>query len=223
MSTPSDGPSPPVRVTVESLPPPSEKEKIEKKREKFFKWAKTLLEVLAFLALVAYVCETKRTNDLTERAITDAHNNFIEDQRPWIWFETPDPFHFKAGDRPTLNFQLVDYGKTPAIVRSMVFLQTANTLDAKTIREIQQREPEPNDIIIAPGQKHPTLTTAYSTTPLIKHDYDLIASGRAHLVAGGRITYKDFNGRQYETWFCVERLPNGSVGYCAAPELNGMK
>jgi hypothetical protein len=217
-----DSSAPPVRVTVDSLPPPSEEEKTERKRASRFKWGKAILEVLAFLAVVAYVCETKRTNDLTERALTAAHNNFVKDQRPWVWIETPEPFHFKVGEAPSLNIQVVDYGKTPAIVRLIVFLQLANTLDAETIRAVQQHGLG-QTIIIAPGQKHLTFTTAYSSTPLVKHDYDLIASGQAHLIAGGRVAYTDLTGQKYESWFCVERLPNGSIGYCAAPELNGLK
>jgi hypothetical protein len=62
----------PIRVTVESLPPApaeSEEDKAEKKFDRRLKRWKVILEILAFLALVTYVWETRRSNNLTAEAL----------------------------------------------------------------------------------------------------------------------------------------------------------
>jgi hypothetical protein len=85
-------PSGPVKVHVESLPPappPSEEQKAEQKTEKRLKYLLAAIQILAFLGLVVYVCETRRTNNLTGQALSDARKHFNQSQRPWVGLYDP--------------------------------------------------------------------------------------------------------------------------------------
>lgn len=181
--------------------------------EKYFKWGKAVLEILAFLALVAYVYETRRTNDLTEIS-----------QRPWVWVRMPDKFNLKVDEQITLDIQFVNYGKIPAISKTNVFLYHSQFPDTQTVRNGQQSPPPPFSVIVAPGEvTKPLFTTAISRDKLSKKDYDTILAGGATVIAAGRIVYTDLQGNQYESAFCVHRLETGAVANCPASELNYMK
>jgi hypothetical protein len=73
--------------------------------------------VLAFWALVAYVYETKRTNDITERAM-DAQT------RPWVGIVGNDikPSNKESSPAaPSVEFFLKNYGRSPANRIGIVF------------------------------------------------------------------------------------------------------
>jgi hypothetical protein len=165
-----------------------------------------------------------RANELAERNNSLARLSFAKDQRPWVWIATPELFHVEVGDLVMLNVQFINYGKTPAIARTSVFLYAETNLNPNTIKTLQQNQMPPYTMIIAPGQvPKPTFTTATSSEKLQKKDYDLIMSNNGMLVVGGRIEYTDLQGNPYESVFCVTRLATGAIANCPGPELNYMK
>jgi hypothetical protein len=108
-------PRPPLRVVVESLPPtppPTDEQKAEKKRQRGLEWGKVVLEVLALLGLWAYVCETRRTNNLTQQA--------LDIQRPWVGmvgdvtFEEPKELD-KNWPHFIMSYRLKNFGTAPAM------------------------------------------------------------------------------------------------------------
>jgi hypothetical protein len=167
--------------------------------------------------------QTKRVADTAARGLTEAHNNFMQDQRPWIWVKTTGEFHVKVGDYPTLNIRFINYGKTPAVARSVAFVEAEINPTPARIKMIREGRTLSDETIIAPNEESSIYTTAYTPVYLDQMQYDMIMSNQARLISGGRIVYKDLSGKSYESWFCFERLSTGAVSFCAAPELNGMK
>jgi hypothetical protein len=104
----------PVRVVIESTPPeppPTEEEKSEKRKENRFRWGKAILEILAFLGLLAYVVETRRTNNLTEQAMKNA----MEADRPWMGASVGVQ-NFESGKSPVYSVSFQNTGRRPAKV-----------------------------------------------------------------------------------------------------------
>lgn len=221
-------PAIPLRVIVESFPPPpplSEEQRAKEKRKNHFKWLRFGLEILALGGLVAYVCTTVSTNKIAENNLAFSKKSFAEDRRPWIWIETPQPFDIRPEKPAMLNFVFVNSGRSPAKARTLVALAVVDDTDAAKIRQVQQHEPSPFSIILAPNHQNPTFSTAVSAGLISRKVYDSILQGRYQVVAVGRVVYSDISdtNESYETWFCVFRLPNGAVSYCPDSTLNGMK
>ena len=213
---------PPIVPNV--MPPPPSDQESNKCRYPKTPWWKTALEFIAVGAVIWYTVETHRTNTLTDQALGDARKNFAQDQRPWVWVEAPELFHLKVGDVPRLNFQIINYGKTPAIARTVVFLYAEPIPNPQTIRTYQQAPVPFYEYILPPGAAKTSYSTAHARDILGKKEYDLIMSGQATVIAGGRVVYRDLGGNSYESVFCVTPiLPSGTPTNCPAPELNHMK
>ena len=223
----SENVSPPVvRAIVESLPPPpppTEEQRAKEKRDDRFKWLKFGLEVLAFGALVAYVCATIKTKNIAENSLAFSKESFAKDQRPWIWIETPQLFDLKVGQPPMLNIVFVNYGKSPAIAKTFVTLTIRANPDPREVKALQEYPISSYSVIIGPNQPKGIFSTAYNEQPLTQPTYNAITKGWVHVIIVGRVVYTDLIGNGYESWFCLDRLPNGAISFCPAPELNGMK
>jgi hypothetical protein len=155
--------------------------------------------------------------------LRDARENFINDQRPWVWVEFPAPFHLKVGDLATLNVQFFNYGKTPAIAKHVVFLFAAIAPTPQIIKNFQQFPVSPYSDIIPPGGTKFTWSTASGHEVVDQKMYDMIMSGKATVIAGGRIIYTDLGGNTYDSAFCYMPQNSGAIVNCPAPELNYMK
>lgn len=102
---------------------PEHKQGSNKQEEKTFaqrligslKKPKFLIEVLALVGLAFYVGETRRTNNLTQIALKDTQDNFIKDQRPYIWSSALKTNPMKAGEKLSAHVFFANYGKTPAL------------------------------------------------------------------------------------------------------------
>lgn len=86
-----------------------------------FRRARFYVELGALIGLVFYVCETKRTNNLTQVALNTSKQQFRIDQRPYVWVSEPGPFlrapHStgNTSDKLAFQFKFTNYGKSPAI------------------------------------------------------------------------------------------------------------
>lgn len=114
-------------------PTSTEERETERKKNPFFNWLveffsmfwkklhdpQFVIEVLALVGLVLYVCETKRTNDLTQQALEDGRTHFNQSQRPWVGMagevallensESGGVFKFVVG------YKLRNFGSSPGL------------------------------------------------------------------------------------------------------------
>jgi len=219
-------PSGPVKVVIESLPSPpspSEEEKAEKKQDKRFKWGKAILEVLAFLGLVVYVRETRRTNNLTQAAIQDARDNFIKDQQPIIWVTPKNPT-FGVNQKLQWNIEFSNYGRSPALnMRTCIH----PSLGSSAFSAAQQHPPSLADcrgqvgsVTVVPPS-YPGFATAYFDDLLTGPDVNAIEQISGGLVVVGAFEYEDISGHSYASTFCEYRLIGGALAHC--PKYNEYK
>jgi hypothetical protein len=146
----------PIRVIVDSLPPkpsPTEEESAEKRKKKRWKIAKAFLEVLALIGLWVYVCETTRTNNLTQQALIDGERHFNQSQRPWVGLEdnniiVAQPSFFwgvppRTVEFPsitiTASYSLKNFGNGPALHENDIVVAIPST--GETIPPTQEMEP----------------------------------------------------------------------------------
>lgn len=224
-------PATPVSVPPRAVPngrpaalTPYEERVAKERREQWLRWGRLGVEVLLLLGLVIFTAQTYLANRSAANNLALGKQTLSAEQRPWIWIDNPGPFELQVGRVPALNFQLVNYGKTPGVVRSTMFLYGALIMNPYRIRDYQKRQVEPFSAIIAPSQRRPIVASGAGNEPLTQETYNAILQGEVILYAGGRVEYSGMDdGSHYESWFCVERLPSGAVASCPSSDANGMK
>jgi hypothetical protein len=217
-----------IRVVIESLPPtpsPSEEQKSEKKRENRFKWGKAILEILAFLTLVAYTYETKRTNDLTQRALDTSKEQFREQQRPYVWLISGnDNVTVKTngyGKPVTLTMKYQNYGPSPAIITRTTADAEIRTTKGFAAGKLHRRDGGSgwNDIksVLPPGKFD---YVNVDTTEVLTKDNEPLVNGDFGLAALTILQFTDMHSHRYETEVCFIRFQTGFT-YC--PQFNRMR
>jgi hypothetical protein len=182
-------------------------------------WFKLVLESLAFVALVFYTCETRRTNNLTQQSLTTIKEQFRADQRPYIWLSNARNVSYSDSlQAPIWNCEYGNFGRSPAYkIRGSSVLITGH--DA-----MHQAVAFPADFSGAPLP--PTKTDASSALPKSRMNKDAYASllrTDETFVIRGRIQYTDAYGEPYETGFCMLNLGSGFVMYCKEDNSNYIK
>lgn len=200
------------------------------------------IEVGALLGLIAYTCETRRTNDLTERALKNSKDQFIKsqefsgkqfqsDQRPYIWPVLREPEKPpKPGEPIRVNVFFINYGKTPAIrERSqtglLVFFGEGTMPQAdkffSTFDEKSLVGADASEIIVPPGippdvAKGASAYTTAESKPLPKDQkvLDEIRNTDGSYAVVGVVLYEDGLGGHYRSDFCSMHLHTGSMMWC---------
>ena len=235
----------PIRVTVESFPPkptPSQEYDAEKTLEKRLKFGLAILEVLALVALLAYVCETRRTNNLTQTALDTSKEQFTksqqlskeqfrQDQRPYIWMAvgTKDSLNLnleilnfmdskgKKLHQIAVTMPLTNFGKSPAIfTRHYHGMKLGNENESFTYIPHWLNATR----VMPPGK-----VDNFSTQSDYLTDTQLLDYTKKPYRSGIKIfatwQYSDSGGHTYETEICMGRLNLGGWAYC--PDHNEIK
>lgn len=189
--------------------------------------------VLTLVFLIFYTCETKRTNDLTERAMN-------LDQRAWVGIVFPitmvDATKIEANVPFKFKIRFKNSGKTPALKISydpVIILQP--TRAAYPDYDARKKDSKPfmeqmgikESAVLSPGEE------TFVTFPMQpengqkvffnKDAVDSIEDYRMALFIVGMVTYRDiFTGTpEHHTKFCLIYSPkDGEVGAC--PVNRGM-
>ena len=178
------------------------------------------IELLAFCGLAVYVCQTIRTNNLTQEALRLTKRQFIQEQRPYIWLMNAlgSPRFILNGNNPSSDagqvvwdYHFTNYGKTPAIdIDLQQFIKLGDGPFVKSYGNYSSNKGAP--------------------LPPTKDDWDTVISElgipanrfsellKAEIPNGISIKavfhYADLAGGKYETGFCLNRLNSGAIGYC---------
>lgn len=189
----------PLRVHIESLPPrpaPTEEQKAQKTTDDRLRWFLAGIQILTFLGLVAYVCETRRTNNLTEKLV----NNSVEAERPWMGagIVVKD---FESGKTPTYAIAFQNSGQRPARVN----LTATHSRFYNSFPD----EPEfnwdttPSKSLVVPGQPAVSTWKGLSNDPVRANS---MLDSTFYIY--GKIEYADIlTGKLYWTHLCWRYLP----------------
>jgi len=99
---------------------------LRKGLKRYLRDPKFFVEVLALVGLALYTCETRRTNNLTQKTITQSDTQFtkaqaasarqfVTDQRPYVWLTNVPPPTFRANEIPKWDFRYSNFGRSPAV------------------------------------------------------------------------------------------------------------
>ncbi len=214
---------------------------IESKPDKVLKWGKAVLEVLAFLGLLAYVCETRKTNNLTQRALENSKiqfaqsqdvsktqfnqaqstswKQFVTDQRPYVWLTNDlGPFTIAShssgntSEKLAFNFHFTNYGKSPAIYcRSEGRIVFGKNAE----NTIYFRSLDPKGGTIIPPRKD-AFNTAWSDSPVDPALLTRIQTAGTieYVTVSEYIQYSDTSGNTYSSEFCLQRNPGPGITFC---------
>jgi hypothetical protein len=192
-----------LRVVVDSLPPspaPTEEEKAEKEFDKRLKIGKTILEIFAFIGLIAYVCETHRANELTRIA-----------QRPWMAVYLTDQLHWQVGQPILINFKLTNVGKTPARAVTGKFSILAFKQGEAAHFDFRQGEGASGGDysgFIPPGDKVDSQTYLFRKNPMNMAENlstelsGQVSTGKSYIIVRGEVSYIDADGRKHWLHYC---------------------
>jgi hypothetical protein len=190
--------------------------------------AKFWVELFALIGLVAYTYETKRTNDLTDRSITQSQNNFIFDERPYVWPAKIEPLPMKVGENIMANVYSVNYGRTPAIhQRATGRILVAFSGDVMTQADswFGSFNPKSADfnagsqVILPPGippdvKQYPSHITLQGGKPDNQNAIDVLNGTDSSFAIVGTFLYEDSAGNTYRSDFCMRHLAIGSEAWC---------
>jgi hypothetical protein len=182
--------------------------------------------VAAFVAAGIYACianhqlaEMKKTteaaicaNQTAQAALRQSRDQFIKDQRPYLWLTNDLGPILKAphspgntSDKLACNFHFMNYGKTPAI---NVQIESGILFDPRSKSTISYKSLDPKVGSIIPPTKD-GFNTAFSAQPV---DDDLAKRANTPglvlpIIVHGLIQYSDTAGNLYTSEFCFERKP----------------
>jgi hypothetical protein len=162
-----------------------------------------VIELLALTGLAFYVCETKRTNDLTQQALEDERTHFNQSQRPWVGMaedvtllqnsESGGIFKFVVG------YKLRNFGSFPAL--NTVVALNSPIGDANNYGLVKTRVndscklaeslvPQTGDLLLPGGEKPDTWT------------YTDKKAWPTKFVIPGCIVYRNPGGAVHHTQLC---------------------
>jgi hypothetical protein len=202
-----------------------------------FRKPKFFIELLALLGLIAYTCETHRTNNLTQEGL----NNVRDQVRPYIFTrydvkgsrppqpgEDPQRAYREAFDEQlerdhelTFDIDLVNAGTSPARITSISTIQLAVGDDAVETAKNCSIPYSPDNQVLAPQGLSPqrgglTLTavrTGKFTDEQLSKIRDINGNFRA--VVFGGVKYTSLRGGDYFTQYCYVWAPKGMIaGAC---------
>jgi hypothetical protein len=227
-------------VVKDMEPSGTKKEKTKAEENPLLKWLKEfvfkffrklhdpkfVVEILALIGLGFYVCETHRTNNLTQLALETSKDQFRIDQRPYVWITNElSPFvqaphgPGNTSDKLAFSFKFTNYGKSPAI-HCQVDARIAIGKDG--YREIVWKVMDASKgSILPPGRVD--FNTAYSDET-VSPDFlkQVVSPGVMEPIeVVGRIQYFGTDGTPYSSDFCLGRNPAQSLYYC--PHHNEIK
>lgn len=177
------------------------------------------IEVLALVGLGVYVCQTVRTNNLTQQALANSKDQFRQDERPYVWITNDiGPFALvphgpgNTSDKLTFPIRFMNYGKSPAIhvqtdMRIAIGQDAWKSIDWKAFSADQGT--------ILPAGKI-DFNSAFSAAPITPQFFQRISTPGIveYVEVLGHIQYWGTDGTPYSSDFCLGRNPALSMYYC---------
>jgi hypothetical protein len=176
--------------------------------------------------VAAYTLVTIWQACLTRSAIKSAHEQFILDERPYVWQSSVDPKPYIFGERVIVDTHWVNYGKSPALQffgKGTVFygehaLADADkwfdslgngklAIDGGTVTVIPQGVP-------SDPKKTPAFGTLFSATVPTAEEAAYMFSHDFAIVVVAREQYEDTSGNVYQSDLCFFRFVSGAIGQC---------
>jgi hypothetical protein len=188
-----------ISVRIDSFPPkppPSKKEESEKSEQKWLQRVLAMIQVLALLGLIVYVCETRRTNDLTQQVLSE--------NRPWVGVKgdvalssltiSDDIFRLVAsydlknfGNTPASN-TIVSFGTPMETEQNLAAIRTGVDSSCQSAEDLVRMET--GDLLLPSSEKPDTMTWTY------KHVY------KAKFIVPGCVAYRDKRKVMHHTRLC---------------------
>jgi hypothetical protein len=169
--------------------------------------------------------QSTRSVDAANQAIKQAHDQFISELRPFIYFASKDESGFDRDRRFWVALYPVNYGKTPAFgVRGSrkMFVGTEALKQADAWFANLEKAPHAliGSGIMPPSQSVDGYHTIISDDPILPNDPALAKD--FGIVFTERLQYTDlYRTDFYQTDYCYGRLASGAVGQC--PSHNKIK
>jgi hypothetical protein len=167
---------------------------------------------------------------LTRAAIRDAREQFVKDQRPYVWiFEYIDPknVHINENEKMWINLPLINYGKSPAVrakSTGKIFMGPDAMKQAdKWFNDLGTgpilTEPDAVDIFppgIPSDREKPFggYSTLMTDKVLKSGDVDYILHTEQPIAIVMRTQYYDLAGNRYWSDMCMSRFATGSYPRC---------
>jgi hypothetical protein len=220
----------PIRVVIDSVPPPisptheEETEKNKKKRRKTIKfWAELIIGFFVIAYTIVSVClwqEMRKQN----QSILDIN------ERPWVFVKMPEAINIKVGQPITAPIEVFNYNKnSPAMVRAAIHIEVGpnaiETFRDNVLHNASTYLLAPDDrgikrIFLPPDDGTWDFIPEYHQGTLTQSDYDRIMSGvttgTLDVAIYGRIFYTSLGDptKDYQTIFCFYLLRDHSVSAC---------
>ena len=216
----------PTSHTMNTQPPIAANNKTNEHKRDAWDWVKLGMEFLAFVALVIYTCETRRTNDLTQASMGASAEATRMDQRAWVGLKHMEMTRFTANDSEVLaTTSIGNSGKTLATAVQIHWavgvadvLWEASAVDDwfathHWMAEVPKRPLFPGGETIVP-----TIVTKQHIADMLRKArfnpatpeaaVDLIRKNTAVLFVISEIDYTDVFKSPHKTIFCVAYDPN---------------
>ncbi|MGA7674664.1 MAG: hypothetical protein WCA78_06405 [Rhizomicrobium sp.] len=180
-------------------------------------WVALILTgVQAFIFLLTLIFSIRAANaakkaaDVADRALTDLETPFLypviksgtfkEDFEPFVLYDNPaSPDIFVT---PTVSFKIKNYGRTPALLRSV-----AARFEYLTEMPAEPRTDVYADYAVEPvleaAQETSTTIKKFTTVPVNKAAYKGLKDGDCHLFLYGEMIFADIFRADYTQTFCL--------------------
>jgi len=202
----------------------------ERKEDRRSETYKLLLELGTFLAVVIYAFIALWQGVLTRDIIKNTQENFIRDQRPYVWPAVIEEVPMKVGQAGKADIYFVNYGKKPALdirlaVKILVSTETESAFQKADVWFSKYHERSKlgygSQIILPQGiPPDPRATpNSYSTAdtdkiPPTEDAVNLIQNTNFSYAIVGVVSYFDIEGRTYRTEFCRSHFATGAAPWC---------
>jgi hypothetical protein len=210
-----------------------------KERPSKTRWEKTKIgiEIASLIVLVAYVIATWKTLKQIERqtpaviksadaagsaakaaqdALKETHENFRQDQRPYIWIQRFETTRLTTGQPVSVSVHLSNLGRSPATdVNFHAFVAFGATATQRARRTVR-KSPGQMGSILGPGNIGSALwKTAFSVVDETAQPTQTVINwdGSRPVLVFGAIDYSDVFRGQHRTTFCAELLESGVFMY----------
>lgn len=176
-------------------------------------------------------CEARSANRLSDQALTNAKEQFRNDQRPYVWPAKVDPVPIKLREPIKANIFFVNYGKTPAFKQKShgkILVLGRKDTPENTLKELdpffdnfdESKVVGGSAVLLPPGippdlMKSQAYITARSEVGLADQaSVSILNKQDGSFAIVGVVIYFDAAGTHYRSDYCLLHLANGALAWC---------
>jgi hypothetical protein len=224
-----------IRGQIETHSPPSaaEEHKAEREEDKARAKKNYIVSVVTLIAVIVYAGITFWQGTLTRQSINNNTQQFQIEQRPYVWYLEhilPEDVRIVEGEQMRINFDWVNYGKTPALKSGGLGKIFCGPEAAQKVEKwfsllgdgtkpiVASSGPDRQFVIppvIVTDPRNPlTYSSMRSDEILTQGDVDYILKTEDACFVGIRTQYFDAYGTRYWSDICLARQVNGVLAHC---------